>query len=212
MQDQSEASIFWTYLHPVFRRSDSLNKEVRLATLGPAGTSSECAANYLLSLLGTQAGITGTVDLYRSFELAAQAVLDGTAQLFVVANAYNCVNEMYMNPRLTLVGAFIKDTPNYGVVANGDIPIPLHVRIATHSAPVPLIEELLPPAYLLTQIIKVSSTSEAARMVAAHEVELALTNETSADDHRLQFISRKRPIRMLWSVFMSSSALIEDYL
>ncbi len=42
-------------------------------------------------------------------------------------------------------------------------------------------------------------------MVADGKVELALTNETSAREYGLRFISPKRPIRMLWSVFVASS-------
>lgn len=178
----------------------------RTATLGPAGTSSEAAAGYLTEKLEEALGLQGAVTLYDSFESAADAVLSGTESALLVANAYGNVHRMYMNPRLNLAGAFIHNTPPYGVAAAARVPVPLEVRITTHPAPVPLIQELLPSAFLLKEIIVAPSTSEAARRVADGEVELALTNEKSARRYHLKFVSRTRPIKMLWSLFVSASA------
>lgn len=180
---------------------------MRVATLGPEGTSSELAARSLLELLGERAGSGDAVRLYPSYEEAAEAVLVGWTTAVVVANAYAKVNALYMNPALALAGAFVMDTPGYGVAACARSPVPLRTRVATHPAPVALIGELLPPSFLLEETVGVSSTSEAARMVARGEVDLALTNESSARRHNLRFVSRTRPIRMLWSVFVASHGL-----
>jgi ABC-type amino acid transport substrate-binding protein len=182
-------------------------EELRVATLGPEGTSSELAARNLLELFGREAGSGDAVRLYPSYEEAAEAVLAGKETAVVVANAYAKINALYMNPALALAGAFIMDTPGYGVAACTRSPLPLKTRVATHPAPASLIAELLPPSFLLGDTVGVSSTSEAARMVARGEIDLALTNESSARRHNLRFVSQTRPIRMLWSVFVARSGL-----
>ena len=183
---------------------------LRVATLGPSGTSSEIAASYVCALSGERLVVDGEVMLCPSFEEASEAVLGGRATAVVVANAYTKVNDLYMNPDFFLAGAFIMPTPDYGVVAPPDIPVPLKVRVATHSAPAALVDELIPPSFMVDETLPVSSTSEAARMVAQGEVDLALTNETSAREHCLRFVSRTRPIRMLWSVFVLAEGFCQD--
>lgn len=183
--------------------ASTVGREFRMATLGPEGTSSELAARNLLELFGEGGSSGDAVRLYPSYEQAAEAVLAGREAAVVVANAYTRINALYMNPALTLAGAFIMDTPCYGVAACARSPLPLRVKVATHPAPAALIGELLPPSFLLEEIVGVTSTSEAARMVAQRKVDLALTNESSARRHNLRFVSRTRPIRMLWSVFLA---------
>lgn len=181
--------------------------DLRVATLGPSGTSSEIAASYVCEFSGEKLGAAGEVMLCPSFEDASEAVLRGRATAVVVANAYSKVNELYMNPALFLAGAFILPTPDYGMVVSPNVPVPLKVRVATHPAPAALIDELVPPSFIIDETLPAPSTSEAARMVAQGEVDLALTNETSAREHRLRFVSPTRPIRMLWSVFVSAEHL-----
>jgi len=183
------------------------NRELGIATLGPRGTSSEVAAYRVLGLCGEEIGDGGRVRLCPSFEEAGEAVVEGSETALVVANAYSEINALYMNPALFLAGAFILPTPDYGVVAPPNAPLPLKVSIATHPAPRALIDELVPPSFLVRETLPATSTSEAALMVARGEVDLALTNETSAREHRLRFVSRTRPIRMLWSVFVSAKRL-----
>lgn len=178
---------------------------LQIATLGPQGTSSERAAYELLEVCEQDYGCIGEVALYPSFEEAAGSVMQGESAAVVVANAYSEVNRLYMNPRFYLAGAFVLATPDYGLVVSGKVPIPLYVSVATHPAPEALVGELAPPSFLVRQTLQAPSTSEAAKMVADGTVELALTNETSAREYGLRFISPKRPIRMLWSVFVHSS-------
>lgn len=111
---------------------------------------------------------------------------------------------MYMDPDFELVAAFIRSTPDYGLAAVPRCPLPVAARITTHPAPVRLISELLPEAFLVGETVVVTSTSVAARRVAEGVADIALTNETSCREYGLAFISNTRPIRMLWSVFMRS--------
>lgn len=185
---------------------------LRIATLGPRGTSSEVAALHVLDLHKQEVGEEGEVALYPSFEEASEAVLRGLGTALVVASAYSEVNALYMNPALFLAGAFILPTPDYGVVASPNAPLPLRVKVATHPAPAALVDELVPPSFLVDETLLAPSTSEAARMVARGEVDMALTNATSAQEHGLNFVSRTRPIRTLWSVFVLAKHVDSRYL
>src|SRR5664279_4887776 len=175
---------------------------VRLDTLGPAGTSSEQAAHHLLADLA-EFRAPGEVGLHESFEAAAEAVISGAASALVVANAYSGANAVYVDDRLRLAGAFVNFTPPYGIAAHQDHPWPLSaVRVATHPAPLPLLAGLLPPGLRLGEVIPALSPRQAARRVSEGKADLALTNATSVRQEGLRFVSRTRPIVMLWSVFV----------
>ncbi|NJN09420.1 MAG: hypothetical protein HC815_16080 [Richelia sp. RM1_1_1] len=47
----------------------------------------------------------------------------------------------------------------------------------------------------------VNSTSEAATMAKNKQVDICVTNATSAEKYNVKFISRMRPILMQWSLF-----------
>jgi prephenate dehydratase len=180
-------------------------REFVIATLGPTGTSSEVAARRAAELVEAGWNKQVAVRLYSQFENAADAVRAAEADAVVVANAYDRINHMYMDPDLELVAAFVHPTPDYGLAARPASPLPLSTRITTHPAPLRLISQLLPVAFTVGETVVVSSTSIAARMVAEGLADLALTNETSRREYGLTFVSPTRPIRMLWSVFMRST-------
>ncbi len=180
-----------------------------IATLGPAGTSSEAAARHLTAYLRGEAEESTPPDdeitLYSSYELAGAAVSSGSSDLLIVANAYHGISQFYMDPALRIVTAFMFDTPHYGIAAAASSPTGGRVRIASHPAPIPLIEELLDMnKFDVAEIIRCDSTSAAAASVAEGKADLALTTEPASEIHRLKIISRSRPIRMLWSVFARS--------
>jgi prephenate dehydratase len=175
----------------------------KVATLGPAGTSSELAAKHLIERLpgGTD---EMTPKLFHSYEMASRAVIQGAADLLVVANAYANVSEFYMDTKFDLIGAYHYQTPQYGIVAPPGSTLTGPVRIASHPAPVPLIEQLLPQGLSVKEIVLVESTSVAALAARAGRVDAALTTQPSAERYGLAFISGTRPIDMLWSVFSSA--------
>lgn len=170
-----------------------------IATLGPEGTSSEQAANYLWNARGP--GGEPVVQLYDTYEEAGEALKTGLASHLVVANAYSAVNIFYMAPSLSLIIAFLFETPPYGLATSNPAKVPREVRVASHPAPIPLIRELLPASYALAGILSADSTSAAAAKAQRMEIDLALTTQPAAAVHKLQFISKTRTISMLWSVF-----------
>ncbi|NJQ01102.1 prephenate dehydratase domain-containing protein [Streptomyces zingiberis] len=175
-----------------------------IGTLGPAGTSSEQAALYLWADHG-RGGPPG-IRLYDTYEQAGAALHEGAVSHVVVANAYASVHSFYMDPTLRFAGAFLFDTPHYGIAVLPGHRVPRAARIATHPAPVPLVAELLPEEYSVAEIRYATSTSAAAGQVRRREIDLALTTLPAAKAHALEFISRTRPIRMLWSVFTRADA------
>jgi len=170
-----------------------------IATLGPEGTSSENAAKHLWNARGP--GSEPVVQLYDTYEKAGEALKAGLASHLVAANAYSAINIFYMDPSLSLVIAFLFDTPPYGLATSNPAKVPREVRVASHPAPVPLIGELLPASYALAGILSADSTSAAALKAQRSEIDLALTTQPAAAVHKLQFISKTRTISMLWSVF-----------
>jgi prephenate dehydratase len=181
-----------------------LNKstaDVVVGTLGPAGTSSEQAAALLRSRLPTKS----RTELYQTYEQAHEQLRAGVLTHVVVANAYKEIHRFYMDDSLVLSDVFVMDTPLYGIAKSKDREVLSAMpTIASHPSPRPLVAQLLPSEYRLGEIVSMDSTSSAAKAVAEGAFELALTTEPAAALHGLQFISRKRPIRMVWSVFMRS--------
>jgi hypothetical protein len=170
-----------------------------VATLGPTGTSSESAATHLWHHRADEH--LPVIRLFPTYELAAEALRSGFASHLVVANAYSGINAFYMDPRLAITAAFLLDTPPYGLAAVTSQPVPHQVRVATHPAPAPLVSELMPEWHTLDGMVFTDSTSVAAAKARLLETDLALTTLPAAIAHQLRFISRTRPIRMLWSVF-----------
>ncbi|MFJ2796533.1 MULTISPECIES: prephenate dehydratase domain-containing protein [unclassified Streptomyces] len=175
-----------------------------IATLGPSGTSSEVAAEVVWNSLDHDTKSARNIKLHRTYEDAAAVLLNSDVGYLVVANAYSGINEFYMDTRLTLAGTFVMDTPHYGIVRIPGRPVPDSPEIATHPAPRALVDQLLPTRFTEPSIVQVTSTSAAAQAVLDGVTDLALTTAPSAELHGLEFISRKRVIRMLWSVFISS--------
>jgi prephenate dehydratase len=175
-----------------------------IATLGPAGTSSEQAAMFLW--VGHHHGEPPAIHLSATYEEAGDAVISGAASHVVVANAYAGIHRFYMDPAFSIVGAFLMDTPLYGIAVSPERQIPSVARISSHPAPIPLIRELLPTAYSVAEILHATSTSAAAIQAHRGEADMALTTEPAATANALKFISRTRSIRMLWSVFTLTPA------
>ena len=147
------------YSHPNQRDPPFFSKTARIATLGPEGTSSQAAAQYVANFVGT----VEAVQLFPSFEESAETVQKGNADLFVVAHAYSEISRFYMDPEFDLFGVFLHDTPSYGLAIRRGQKVVWSEkpRIVTHPAPVPLLKYLAPAREFVVEIVR--STSEAAQ-------------------------------------------------
>ncbi len=168
-----------------------------VVTLGPAGTSSEQAAAHFAAIRGS---VAATIHLTSTYEEAVDRTLADPAAFAVVANAYAGINVFYMNPRLVIDTVFYFSTPSYGLAARSALSAGGY-SVASHPAPVPLIEELSPYGFTCNEIIYMSSTSGAAELVAQEKIDVALTTEVAAARHGLTFVSQVRPIPMVWTAF-----------
>lgn len=182
-----------------------------IATLGPAGTSSEYAARAMASHI---AGDTPCL-LFSTYEEAAQAVINKQADYLVVANAYHSINRFYISDQLVVAGVFPKATPPYGVAvrpgANLD---PRTLTLATHPAPSHLVKRWFDPLHQ-PQLQLADSTSAAAQAVAYDEAGACITTDLARQQHGLVFISDTIRIRMIWSIFVrrghpAAHCLFED--
>ncbi|MGC7102842.1 hypothetical protein ACPZ19_49945 [Amycolatopsis lurida] len=184
-----------------------------IATLGPAGTSSEQSAWFLRDYLSLgwrdRRPSAPPVSLYPRYEDAAQAVIAGESELLLVANAYHGASAFYMSAELRFAGAYLFDTPLYGIATHdGELPGGT-ISIASHPAPIPLIEQLLAGTGTTAwTVVQHNSTSAAARAAAEGAVAAALTTAPAAALHGLKFVTRTRTIRMLWSVFTAAERAI----
>ena len=174
-------------------------RRARVATLGPAGTSSERAAGRLLALVGARPGDVLLLDTYHD---AADAVLDRRADFLVVANAYHEINIFYMDSRLNVSAVFHMYTPLYGLAVRDEVTVPREMKVVSHPAPVPLVAELVPSGHSCVEISLAPSTSAAAEAVARGEHEVALTTEPAAKANGLRFVSKLRHIEMVWTAFV----------
>lgn len=182
-------------------RTDSV-EHITVATLGPSGTSSEYAAKYFCRWAEmNNIAQKSYVLLSETYELARENIANGEANILVVANAYQGINTFYMDNSLQLSAAFVLDTPLYGLAVKHPM-VPGEIVVASHPAPIPLLDELMPTNYSVAKLALKDSTSSAAKAVAEGEVDVALTTELAAKIHGLTFISNVRSIQMLWSAFI----------
>lgn len=182
---------------------------IRIASLGPEGTSSEQACRTLQGHLLRRGHESVRIDLCDQYEEAGEKLLAGDCELIVAANAYSAVNRFYMDPALRLAAVFVKDTPHYGIAGLPGSSIGDKTAVVTHPAPRALVDELLPERFDLTEVMFASSTSAAAEAVVKGKAPLALTTTLAARLHGLEFLSRTRPIRMVWSAFTRADLLDE---
>ncbi|WP_340375328.1 hypothetical protein U5640_09350 [Streptomyces sp. SS7] len=175
---------------------------VSVGTLGPTGTSSEVAAARFAHRVAVAGDPPAAVHLFDTYEEAADALREEAVTHVVVANAYKAVHHFYMDPALELTNVFVMDTPLYGIAAReGAVPVTDSPTVASHPSPEPIIAQLMPARHTTYKVMYADSTSAAALAVQDGTADLALTTVPAAERYGLTFITGKRPIRMVWSVF-----------
>ncbi|MBI6548330.1 hypothetical protein H8A87_06220 [Xenorhabdus sp. VLS] len=185
-----------------------------IATLGPEGTSSQSAAKHLSNLIGKPLDIL----LFDTFELAFEYVEKNESCILLVANAYQRVDNFYMNENTLLLGSFFYSPPNYYLGCNTLLALEKKIaeqqtiKIATHHAPLSRLRGLIEStedkilgisdAHLEIEVT--SSTSNGARLVANGDVDCCLANADAIKHYGLTAISQPLHIEMTWVVFSNS--------
>ncbi|MFC9897553.1 hypothetical protein ACFVMC_28000 [Nocardia sp. NPDC127579] len=176
-------------------------RSATIATIGPAGTSSDVVAGLLTERYGMR------VRLFPTFDAVLAAVLDESADLALVPSAYRDITGFHWHPALRLLSYFQYPTPDYGIVRRAQDPPPLPVTGPIHVASMwevrRLFAELAPPE-LAGRAVRwrdADSTQHAARLVAAGACELGITNTPGVDTNDLCWVARRPGAEIVWAVF-----------
>lgn len=177
-----------------------------IATLGPKGTSSEFVAMELANQIGIK---EENISLFSSYEEAVTSVKKRKNNILLVANAYKDIHDIYMENDISLIGSFIKETPLYGIASKrlqrDDFLAEKSVQIASHHAPLSMIDVIKKDFDLNVDIVDCMSTSEAAYFVSTDKYRYCLTNEKAQKEYDLEFIMPIKQITMVWSIFGESN-------
>ncbi|MBD2806602.1 hypothetical protein ID852_18165 [Xenorhabdus sp. 42] len=189
-------------------------KVVSIATLGPEGTSSQSAAKYLSNLIEKPLDI----HLFDTFELAFEYVKKNESCIFLVANAYQRVDNFYMNENTLLLGSFFYSPPAYYLGCKTLLALEKKIaeqqiiKIATHHAPLSRLRGLIESAE--NKILGISdahleieitnSTSSGARLATNGDVDCCLANIDALKHYGLIAISKPLYIEMTWVVFSNN--------
>ncbi|WP_372426697.1 hypothetical protein [Salinarimonas chemoclinalis] len=175
-------------------------------TLGPDRTSSHLAT---VDLLET-AGLDVEIVLHDRFEdildTAERRLHPATeARLAIVPSAFAGASAFFMSARTRLVGCFCHDTPPYHLAWPASRPDPLRegaaVRVATHPAPVGLLDRLMRRG-VRWEVAPYVSTVAAAGAALAGEADVALCNLETIRARRMAHDPRGVPIAMSWNLFL----------
>ncbi|MBM7644579.1 bacilysin biosynthesis protein BacA [Scopulibacillus daqui] len=196
----------WNAQYRALKKLITKKALVNVATLGPSGTSSEAAAKHFLSELNCK---NGQYKLYPTYEEAFEGLISGKSDFLIVANAYERIDRIYMSQESHLLFPFVYETPLYGIAKRSGENLPENqpLKIATHHAPVSLIPWFLTDFNYKYDVLFVKSTSEAAMKLRDGEVDLCVTTENAVKKYGVKFITKTRPILMLWSVFIRQEDL-----
>jgi bacilysin biosynthesis protein BacA len=173
-----------------------------VGTLGPSGTSSEEALNYIKQQIQAKQ-INISVKLFDNFLALREALQNNQVDLALVPHAYDKINEFYMEPNFDLGFIFVYPTPVYGLAKKKDREIKFTgSKVVTHPAPLPLLSQLLPGHSQQEITVELAnSTSAAAQQVHQGLADLAITNEKARQSYDLEFVATYGTIPMSWSVF-----------
>ncbi|PHM52800.1 hypothetical protein [Xenorhabdus sp. KK7.4] len=185
-----------------------------IATIGPEGASSQSAAKYLRNLIRKPLDIL----LFDTFELASNYMGKNESCILLVTNAYQRVDNFYMDKKILLIGSFFYSPPDYYLGCKNYLALKKKIaeqqtiKIATYYAPLSRLESLIrspknrifgiSDAYLEIEII--NSTSHGARLVVNGNVDCCLANSDAIKHYGLTAISHPLHIEMTWGVFFNN--------
>ncbi|MCC8365926.1 hypothetical protein J8V57_06475 [Xenorhabdus sp. PB61.4] len=185
-----------------------------IATLGPEGASSQSAAKYLRNLIRKPLDIL----LFDTFELASNYMKKNESCILLVTNAYQQVDNFYMDKNTILIGSFFYSPPDYYLGCKTYLALKKKIaeqqtiKVATHYASLSRLESLIrspknrifgiSDACLELEII--NSTSHGARLVVNGDIDCCLANANAIKHYGLTPISHPLHIEMTWGVFFNS--------
>lgn len=177
------------------------NSDIRIATLGPSGTS----CDYTLGLLAKDIPVKESSKvLLNDFDQVYAMLRDGDVDMAMVPSAYRNSTRFYWAPEFQLAGTLVSKTPDYFFAKKPDKDVIL--SIATCQPVEHLLEETfsndLPESY---RVELTNSTVEAARAVSEGLAEACITNSFGLQHYGLKEIKSTSGVDMVWSFFRRGS-------
>lgn len=175
-----------------------------VSTLGPAGTSSHHAAEYLRGRLEATGLSRITIQLHPTFETVLEDLSTGVVPLALIPSAFRNATAFHWHPKVRLLFHFARPTPGYGLAARpGETPAGSPLRISSMSEVSVLYPDVCPPALRDRPVewVPAASTMDAARVLAQGGADLALTNDNGRDTHGLHWLSQRPGAEIVWLLF-----------
>lgn len=181
-------------------------KSISFGTLGPEGTTSHYSLQFLLKDSLLKGIEVSNIILQCNFDLVYDDLLEGRIDLALIPNAYRNITEMYWDLRLRHVYSFLLKTPFYGLATRNEERLSIerkNISIASCSPVKCLVSGFVEELGLTTSydIVQAESTTHAAMLLKNHEVDFAVTNQTSASRVGVKIVSSLAQAEVVWSVF-----------
>ncbi|MER7753304.1 hypothetical protein [Kitasatospora sp. NPDC097643] len=171
-----------------------------LGTLGPLGTSSHLAANFLAERHGLR------VELFASFDQVLAELVERRVEFALVPSAYKGLTSFHWHRDLRLSAYFSQATPEYGIAAPKEDGAPDGagpVEVAAMWEVRRIYAEVAPPALSGREVrwVDATSTQHAAELLADGHADLAVTNAPGVRAHNLHWVATRPGAEILWTLF-----------
>jgi hypothetical protein len=169
----------------------TIDSDIHIHTLGPAGTNCEAAAHYWLDRGNVE---NHKVTLYPTLEEAVEVVTtEPGAHALLGCVVYPDLHHLVFRNlrRLRLVECFVM--PTYHMVVAGDMSKP-RPTVAAHPAPVNLLDEWDP------EVVLVNSNVTAALRCASGETDACVTTSIAAERNGLPVAKDFGPVPMGFTI------------
>lgn len=185
------------------------SEKICVGTLGPDGTSSEIAVQYLIRTFEkTNPKCRYLIKLYNTFDEVYEAMRNYKIDYALIPAAYEKISEFFWCPEFRPVLSFIYDTPKYGIVRkkNRSYKHKKCIKLATCPAAHMVFDYLMKDIKQECEIhvITTNSTVESAALVMESKADFGVTNESSYKkygDGEMEFITNTYSSRMIWTLF-----------
>lgn len=191
------------------------DRNITIVTMGPYGTTSSVAANYLQNYLYNNSNVRSVeIMLFDTFETALEKLKKCGADMIILPNAYDKMTRFYWDTNMMLLKSFVIHTPFYGIAAMDKNALigKESLKVSSCRAVMHILDDLIADTEfrgIPYEIVEAYSTKKSLMLLENGEVDLALTNDTSLCDSKAEFISSRMHTEVLWSVFVNKKDMIK---
>lgn len=185
---------------------------LKIVTLGPVGTSSNCAALFLVDELSkVNSACNYSIDLKDNFNEVYEQLRCNKTDYALVPAAYERITDFFWCKDFSNVLSFIYETPKYGIISKNDYVFSKSIDVKIASCPavekiVNFIGKDIQENYNL-ELVRTFSTAQAAEFVANGITDIGVTNESSYEIYKgkgIKFITPRYSAKILWVIFKNN--------